>query len=314
MSPVISSILDIQSWWEVPCVAHFCSLFSQIFNLPDFHIEDLEEALLADGNEGQTTLLSDLIVSLLRGCDLLHKCKPHIHASNYQMFMRRLFRKQCQIQNIENPFDSDTDFQSLPLRRRLEILHSLCYFRLESKKVPELLAKLEADSLRIEPLGYDDKKSAYWYFFGTRLYREDFLSGEEKKKGKVKCAAIWQVICFTEDDWKNLAAKLKASNSRRNRALSKILYENFLPKIPKLFKEKEDQRRRNFFKKASRLRTLSLKKISEDSEKELTDTEIDNLVESTESSRNSFRSQRWSSRKKVRRFDDTRGSGRQITN
>uniref|UniRef100_A0A1B0D5T0 Uncharacterized protein n=1 Tax=Phlebotomus papatasi TaxID=29031 RepID=A0A1B0D5T0_PHLPP len=242
MFPTFISILDIQSWWEVPCVAHFCSLFSQIFNLPDFHIEDLEEALLADGNESQTTLLSDLIVSLLRGCDILQNSRQHIHTSNYQMFLRRLFRKQCQVHNIENPFDSDTDFQLLPLRRKLEILHNLCYFRLESKNVPELLDKLEADSLRIEPLGYDDKDSAYWYFFGTRLYREDYLKSE--KKHKLKCDAVWQVICFTEDDWTNLAAKLKASTSRRNRALSKILYENFLPKIPKLFKEKEDQRRR----------------------------------------------------------------------
>ncbi|XP_055688249.1 uncharacterized protein LOC129792878 isoform X2 [Lutzomyia longipalpis] len=313
MFPSFISILDIQSWWEVPCVAHFCSLFSQIFNLPDFHIEDLEEALLADGNEGQTTLLSDLIVSLLRGCDLLHNCRQHIHTSNYQMFLRRLFRKECRIHNIENPFDSDTDFQLLPLRRKLEILHNLCYFRLESRNVPELLDKLEADSLRIEPLGYDDKNSAYWYFFGTRLYREDYLKCE--KRNKVKCNAVWQVICFTEDDWTNLAAKLKASTSRRNRALSKILYENFLPKIPKLFKEKEDQRRRNFFKKASRARVLSLKKNSDESERELSDSEVNKLVGFVEGSPDCCvieedrekEGEHWDIRKRSHRYG-TRGS------
>lgn len=30
---------DIQSWWEVPSIAHFCSLFRVAFNLLDFDIE-----------------------------------------------------------------------------------------------------------------------------------------------------------------------------------------------------------------------------------------------------------------------------------
>lgn len=30
---------DIQSWWEIPCISHFCSLFSSAFDLPDIDIE-----------------------------------------------------------------------------------------------------------------------------------------------------------------------------------------------------------------------------------------------------------------------------------
>lgn len=34
-----SGILDIQSWYEVPSIAHFCSLFRAAFSLVDFDIE-----------------------------------------------------------------------------------------------------------------------------------------------------------------------------------------------------------------------------------------------------------------------------------
>jgi hypothetical protein len=141
---------------------------------------------------------------------------------------------------IENPFPLDTDFHTLSLRTKVIILNYLCDFRLDSTNVEALTAQLEAESLRIEPLGYDANGSIYWYFFGTRLYREDIRKGKKASQSD----RVWQVICFSEQDWQNLTNKFKCSKSSKESALYKILVENFLPSIPVLFKAKEAERRR----------------------------------------------------------------------
>lgn len=58
-------------------------------------LQDLEEALLTDGGaEGR--LVQELIVKLLEGC-LPNDTRNDISTFNYQMFLRRLFRKKCQV-------------------------------------------------------------------------------------------------------------------------------------------------------------------------------------------------------------------------
>jgi hypothetical protein len=57
--------------------------------------QELEEALLTDGAEDNgSSLLQELIVRLLCGC------VPNgsdISGFNYQMYLRRLFRKKCKV-------------------------------------------------------------------------------------------------------------------------------------------------------------------------------------------------------------------------
>jgi hypothetical protein len=240
---------DIQSWWEVPSIAHFCSLFRTAFNLLDFDIEDLEEALLTDGTE-ETSWLQELIVRLLSGC----LPNNEISTFNYQMFLRRLFRQKCQEHDQYNPFNTDIDFQLLPLRTKVDILHALCDFRLDADDVLDQLKNLEADSLRVEPLGYDSNDSAYWYFYGTRLYREDFKTKNNKKK------SVWQVICFTEEDWFQLNKKFKKSAAKCERQLHRTLSENFLPELPRLFREKERLARKRLLENQPRRTSRRLRK------------------------------------------------------
>lgn len=94
-----------------------------------------------------------------------------------------------------------------------------------------------------------------WYIF----CREDFKSKNKKK-------SVWQVICFTEDDWFQLTKKFKSSEREVERQLYQTLNENFLPELPRLFKEKERLARKRLLEKlpkrsSSRLRKLVSAKV-----------------------------------------------------
>ncbi|XP_076225247.1 uncharacterized protein LOC116430496 isoform X2 [Nomia melanderi] len=202
------------------------------------------------------------------------------------MFLRRLFRKKCQEYKCENPFNTDVDFELLPLRQKVEILRALCDFRLDAEDVEHSLSNLDSDSLRVEPLGHDRKNSAYWYFYGTRLYREDYIDTsnsishkqkskprdkkrkrrrsrvakeeEEEEEKKEDCLiheegkeSVWQVVCFTQQDWSRLVEKFRDSEYDTERKLYRTLSKDFMPEIPKLFDLKEKQQRRKLLQRNS---------------------------------------------------------------
>ncbi|XP_043206117.1 serine/arginine repetitive matrix protein 2-like [Amphibalanus amphitrite] len=218
---------DLQTWWEIPSIAHFCSLFRAAFNLLDFDIEDLEQGLLAERDE--SPLLQQLLVRLLQGC--LPEYDVSVH--NWQYYLRRLLKFKClEDPTIANPLGETGDFYDLSLRTRVTVLQLLCDLRLEAEDVIDLLKNLEADSLRVEPLGHDDCGATYWYFYGTRLYKE---SGGDESAGRPG----WQCVCVSADDWRALADSYSGSRSPLELELYHTLKEDFLPEIPRLFAQKQ---------------------------------------------------------------------------
>jgi len=275
---------DLQSWCEVPSIAHFCSLFRQAFDLLEFDIQELEESLLLMNSEDDSLqLVQRLVIKLLKGCSNTYS--KNITTDNFNTYLRRLFlskREDAEEDNLQFHFDckdlldNDIDFQDLSLRNRVRILHQLCEFRLDAEDVFEKLKNLEASSLRVEPLGKDAEGITYWYFYGTRLYKEEFPKGDEKKrkkekerkkkkkdkkkkkkkkKGEIHSASsdeeegdtnqsTWSVACLTLKDWEDLTEKYKKSKKKAEKELYETLSDGFLPEIVKMFAEKEREERR----------------------------------------------------------------------
>ncbi|KAL0626285.1 Cat eye syndrome critical region protein 2-like protein [Plecturocebus cupreus] len=137
----------------------------------------------------------------------------------------------------------EASFQDLPLRTR----------------------SLDADSLRVEPLGEDNSGALYWYFYGTRMYKEDPHFGRLKwadclspgirdQPGphgkslsllKIRSQGpgqgTWWLLCQTEEEWRQVTESFRERTSLRERQLYKLLSEDFLPEICSMIAQKVRQ-------------------------------------------------------------------------
>ncbi|XP_030645534.1 cat eye syndrome critical region protein 2 homolog [Chanos chanos] len=275
------SVEEIQSWWEVPAIAHFCSLFRTAFNLPDFEIEELEQALLKQDRD----FLAELLSSLLQGCYQRRDITPQTFSS----YLEDIINYRWELEEGKpNPLHQGP-FQELPPRTQVELLHRLCDYRLDAADVFDLLKGLDADSLRVEPLGQDGNGALYWYFYGTRMYKEEPIRkkttevsdtteskvpekrrrGRPPKKKKLDESppseaetmktedngledqlsikrpehGAWSLVCDTEEQWANLADSIKDKTTPQDRHLYRIISQNFLPEIRSMIEHKEKEQR-----------------------------------------------------------------------
>lgn len=94
----------------------------------------------------------------------------------------------------------------------------------------------------------DKRRKKCW----SRLSKEE--EEEEKKENSDQVSSseennyvdketVWQVVCFTIQDWGRLVEKFRDSKHETERKLYRTLSENFMSEIPRLFELKEKKQR-----------------------------------------------------------------------
>jgi hypothetical protein len=252
---------DIRSWWEVPCIAHFCHIFAKPFKLVNFEIEELEDTLLLDEVKDKSTpsLLVNLYCSLLNGI-----VDKEVTEENWEFFLK--MHLQWRNDNLDEGWNPHRDkiYKDLDTRTKVEILHRLIHWRLELDDVGDLLRGIDPLTLRVNSIGKDEDGNIYWYFYGTNLYLETPKKKPQKKtkqeqgggkgRGKGKPppkdashtegdgeeqGGVWKLVCSTMEEWDELVDDLSNCRRGEGKKLYNYINNELLPDVMYNLQQKE---------------------------------------------------------------------------
>ncbi|XP_015371582.1 PREDICTED: uncharacterized protein LOC107167169 isoform X1 [Diuraphis noxia] len=235
---------EIQTWWEIPSIVHFCKVFTHITkDISKIDTNEFENAI-----KENSYLLTDMAIRFTKVCGFYDP-----NTNEWWNVMKKKFQSECIVYNFKYSLDSATYFDDLTRKQKVEALYIFCNFILDVKHIQNKLSNSPNiwHMLNVKPLGYDLNKSVYWYFGNNKLYREDFeksfdlstnlpvdnnvhrrLQYEPYPSG-VFGPGKWNKICDNIDNWHSLADITEYSKNINiiylHKAISNIILN--LPKV-----------------------------------------------------------------------------------
>ncbi|KFM57648.1 Cat eye syndrome critical region protein 2, partial [Stegodyphus mimosarum] len=267
---------EIQSWWEVPAVGHFCYIFRNVFKLFYFELAELEAAILNIQDPDMSISLEQLIMRLLQGC--YDDCT--IEHANWEQKLSELFEEN--FKDGDNPLNG-TPFSFLSPRSKVEILLKLCQLRLDVPDAVKEIKDIPPEDMQAKCVGKDSNNNVYWYFCDERLYKESLSPKKkgdqtnnakqknkktEKKAGK-NDEKSWSIVCHTSSDWEVLVKKLARSKNAADKELAKEIKETYLLMLPEVVSEKDRLLRKRFLELAPKRTSARISKVQAQKKEEM---------------------------------------------
>ncbi|XP_054710026.1 chromatin remodeling regulator CECR2-like [Uloborus diversus] len=270
---------EVQSWWEVPSVAHFCYVFRHAFNLFYIEIGELEAAILNIQDPEMCISLEQLMMRLLQGC----YDAESVTTENWEEKLKELFEDNCE--DEENPLMNNCSFYTLTPKNKVEILMKLCEFRLDADGALEDIKDIPSEDMQAKCIGKDGHNNSYWYFCDERLYKEKnsdkvdmkkntSLATSKKSKKEISNSRrqkeknpsnnnnnLWSIACYSISDWEKLAKSFSKSKNSDEKELSNIIKSKYLSFLQEVVSEKDAILRKRFLELAPKRSSSRISKV-----------------------------------------------------
>lgn len=272
---------EVQSWWEVPAIAHFCYVFREAFNLIYIEIGELEAAILNMQDPEMCISLEQLVTKILQGCFE----EDEVTSVNWEEKLHELFSENCE--EGENPLENNV-FAFLSSRSKVEVLFKLCEFRLDADGALEAIKDISSEFMQASCVGRDGQNNVYWYFCDERLYKEDLSipvknskkpqqstkgkntkdtnknekrSTREKKTKPDNSNKSWSIVCHNSSDWEALIKTFTKSKHKLEKELAKEMKTKYLPMLADVVSEKDRLLRKRFLELAPKRVSSRISKV-----------------------------------------------------